>query len=60
MCKFHVFYDSRPRSVIITLGVQPYRVPKVVPTTVISLISKKQCLKVISKIAKFILFMFWL
>jgi hypothetical protein len=33
MWKRHVFYDSRPRSVIITMGGHLYRIPEVVPTT---------------------------
>ena len=41
MCKCHVVYESRPHSVIITLGDQLYRVPEVVSTTTISLISVK-------------------
>jgi hypothetical protein len=40
MWKCHVVYESRPHSVIITLGGQLYRVLEVVPTTVVSLISK--------------------
>jgi hypothetical protein len=41
MWKHHVVYESRPRSVIITLGDQLYRVPEEVPTTMVSLISVK-------------------
>jgi hypothetical protein len=33
MWKCHVVYESRPRSVIITLGGQLYRITEVVPTT---------------------------
>jgi len=46
--KHHVVYESRPHSVIITLDIKFYRIPEVVPTTSISLISSKQCKKVIS------------
>jgi hypothetical protein len=46
--KRHALYDSRPRSVIITLNRKLYRIPKAVPPSVISLISSKQCRKVIS------------
>jgi hypothetical protein len=46
--KRHVVYESRPHSVMITLGRQLYRIPEVALPTVISLISAKQCSKVIS------------
>jgi hypothetical protein len=52
MWKFHVVYESQPRSVIITLGVQLYRILEVVLTIVPS----KQCRKVISHTTKFVLF----
>jgi hypothetical protein len=52
MWRRHVVYESRPRSVIITLGGHLYRIPEVVPTTA----PPKQCCKVISHTAKFILF----
>jgi hypothetical protein len=52
MWKHHVVYESRPRSVIITLGGQLYRIPEVVLTTA----PPKQCRKVISHTTKFILF----
>jgi hypothetical protein len=55
MWKCHVVYESRPRSVIVTLGGQLYRIPEVVPTTV----PTKQCRKVISHTAKFSLFTIW-
>jgi hypothetical protein len=45
--KHHVVYDSRPCSVIITLNGKLYWIPKVVSPSVISLISAKQCRKVI-------------
>jgi hypothetical protein len=40
--KCHVVYESRPRSVIITLNTKLYRIPEVVPPSVISLISVKK------------------
>ena len=48
MWKRHVVYESRPRSVIITLGVHLYRIPEVVLTTA----PPKQHLNVISHTAK--------
>jgi hypothetical protein len=48
----HVVYESRPRSVIITLGGHLYRIPEVVLT----IVPPKQCRKVISHTTKFILF----
>jgi hypothetical protein len=55
--KHHVVYESRPRSVIITLNRKLYRIPKVVPPSAISLISTKQCRKVISQTGKFVFFL---
>jgi hypothetical protein len=55
--KHHVVYESRPHSVIITLNRKLYRIPEVVPPSVISLISAKQCRKVISQTGKFVFFM---
>jgi hypothetical protein len=49
-------YESRPCSVIITLGRQLYRIPEVAPPTAISLIYAKQCSKVISQTGKFVFF----
>jgi hypothetical protein len=46
--KFHVVYESRPRSVIITLNRKLYGIPEAVPPSVISLISAKKCRKAIS------------
>jgi hypothetical protein len=46
--KRHDVYDSRPRSVIITLDRQLYMIPELTPPTAISLISIEQCSKVIS------------
>jgi hypothetical protein len=56
LCKCHVIYESRPRSVIITLNRKLYRIPEVVPPSAISLISAKQCRKVISQTRKFVFF----
>jgi hypothetical protein len=52
MWKYHVFYEYRPHSVIITLGGHLYRIPEVVLTTA----PPKQHYKVIYHTAKFILF----
>ena len=54
--KCHVVYESRPRSVIITLGRQLYRIPEVALPTTISLICANKCSKVISQTEKFIFF----
>jgi hypothetical protein len=48
MWKHHVVYESRPRSVIITLGKRLYKILEVAPKASISLISTKQCKKVIA------------
>jgi hypothetical protein len=56
LCKIHDVYESRPRSVIITLNSKLYMIPKVVPPSVISLISAKQYRKVISQTGKFVFF----
>jgi hypothetical protein len=52
MWKRHAIYESRPRSVIVTLGGHLYRIPEVVPT----IAPPKQCCKVVSHTAKFIFF----
>ena len=52
MSKHHVVYESRPRSVIVTLGGHLYRIPEVVPT----IIPPKNYHKVVSHTAKFIFF----
>jgi hypothetical protein len=52
MWKPHAIYESRPHSVIITLGGQLYRIPEVVLT----IVPPKQCFKVISHTKKIILF----
>jgi hypothetical protein len=49
MWKRHAIYESRPCSVIVTLGGHLYRIPEVVPTTV----PPKQCRKVVSHTTKF-------
>jgi hypothetical protein len=54
--KHHVVYESRPHSVIITLNMKLYRILEAVPPSAISLISAKQCRKVISQTGKFIFF----
>jgi hypothetical protein len=54
--KHHDVYESRPHSVIITLNKKLYRIPEVVPPSVISLIFDKKCRKVISQTGKFVLF----
>jgi hypothetical protein len=43
--KHHVVYESRPRSVIITLNMKLYKIPEAVPPSAISLISAKKCRK---------------
>ena len=53
--KHHVVYESRIRSVII-LNKKLYRIPEAVPPSAISLISAKQCRKVISQTGKFVFF----
>ena len=50
MWKFHAMYESRPHSAIVTLDIKLYMIPKVAPPIAISLISSKNCKKVISKI----------
>jgi hypothetical protein len=54
--KCHAIYESRPRSVIITLNRKLYRIPEEVPPSVISLIYAKQCRKSISQTGKFVFF----
>jgi hypothetical protein len=55
--KRHVVYESRPRVVIITLGNKLYRIPEIAPPTTISLVTAKQCSKLISKTRKFVFLM---
>jgi hypothetical protein len=52
MWRCHVIYESRPRSIIVTLGGQLYRIPEVAPT----IIPPKQCHTIISHSTKFSLF----
>jgi hypothetical protein len=52
MWKHHVVYESRPRSVIVSLGGHLYRIPEVVLTTV----PPKKCRKVVSHTTKFSFF----
>jgi hypothetical protein len=52
MWKCHAIYESRPCSVIVTLGDHLYRIPEVVPT----IFPPKQCHKVVSHTTKFIFF----
>jgi hypothetical protein len=54
--KCHAIYESKPRSVIITLNRKLYKIPEAVPPSVISLISSKQCENVISQNEKFVFF----
>jgi hypothetical protein len=54
--KRDVVYESRPRSVIITLNKKLYRILEAVPSSAISLIFVKQCRKVISPAGKFVFF----
>jgi hypothetical protein len=54
--KQHDVYESRPHIVIINLGRQLYRIPKVASSTTISLISTKKCSKVISQTRKIFFF----
>ena len=55
--KHHALYESMPHSVIITLNKKLYRILEAVPPSAISLISIKQCRKVISETGKFVFFM---
>ena len=55
--KRHAVYESRPRAVIITLGNKLYRIPEVPPPMTISLVTAKQCSKLISQTRKFIFLM---
>ena len=57
MWKRNAVYESRPRSVIITLGKKLYRIPETLHSTAVSLITAKQCRKVIFQRGKFVLFM---
>jgi hypothetical protein len=50
-------YESRPHAVIITLGNKLYRIPEIAPPTTISLVTAKQCSKLISQTRKFVFLM---
>jgi hypothetical protein len=52
--KQHVVYESWPRVVIVTLGNKLYRIPEVPPPIATSLVTTKQCSKLISKTGKFV------
>jgi hypothetical protein len=54
--KYHDVYESRPDSIIINLKRKLCRIPKAVLPSAISLISSKQCRKVISQTKKFVFF----
>jgi hypothetical protein len=55
MWKVYFIYESRPHSVIVTLGGHIYRIPEVVPT----ISPPKQCHKVVSHTKKFIVFIIY-
>eukprot|EP00253_Pinus_taeda_P026499 PITA_26499 len=57
LLKRHAIYESRPRAIIVTLGNKLYRIPEVASPTAISLVTTKQCSKLISKTEKFIFLM---
>ena len=50
-------YESRPRAVIVTLGNKLYKIPEVPPPAAISLVTAKQCSKLISQTRKFVFLM---
>jgi hypothetical protein len=55
--KRHALYESKPHAIIITLGNNMYRIREITPPTCISLITAKQCSKIIEKTRKFIFLM---
>lgn len=57
MYQRHGVYESRPRSVTIKLGEKRYRIPEVCPTKTASLISAKQCKRLIAQTGAFIVLM---
>ena len=57
MWKRHTMYESQPHRVNITLGKQLYKKLEVAPKASVSLISAKQCRKVITHTDKYIIFM---
>jgi hypothetical protein len=50
-------YESRPCAIIITLGNKLYKIPEIALPTTISLVSAKQCSKLISQTRKFFFLM---
>lgn len=52
-----VVYESKPCTIIITLGDKLYRIPEATMPTAIYLITAKKCSKVISHIRKFVFLM---
>ena len=57
MYQCHGVYESRPWSVTIKLGGQKYRIPEVSPAHSASLISAKQCKRLIAQTGTFVLLM---
>jgi len=55
--KRHAVYESRPPAVIITLGNKLYRILEIAPPTAISLVTARQCSKLIAKTRKFVFVM---
>ena len=55
--KRHVVNEFGPRAVIITLGNKLYRILEIAPPTTISLVTEKQCSKLIAKTTKFVFVM---
>ena len=51
--KRHGVYESRPHTVIFSLGNKLYKIPKVPLSVAISLVTAKQCSKLISQTMKF-------
>jgi len=50
-------YESQPHTIIVTFGNNLYRIPEVPSPTTISLVTAKQCNKLISKTKKFVFLM---
>ena len=50
-------YESQPHAVIVTLGNKLYRIPEVPLPPTISLVTTKQCSKLISQTRKFVFLM---
>ena len=57
MYQRHGIYEYRPCSVTIKLGEKSYRIPKVCPKQTASLISAKQCKRLIAQTGAFVLLM---